>query len=82
MSDAVVPVKRGPGRPRKVPLPVPTPDDSSDYRIKHDQPEPSKSDPEDPRIGQPCDPGWSGVGFGDGSSYRCEGGFIVERLAL
>jgi len=39
-----------------------------------------KPDPDDPRIGQSCDSGWSSVGYGDGATYRCENGVIVERV--
>jgi hypothetical protein len=51
-------------------------------------PEPEvKTDPDDPRIGTECEgrPGlpdpkdWSGVGYDDGSFYRCENGIHVER---
>lgn len=58
------PVKRGPGRPRKPGTNLAT----------------DTSDESDPRIGQSCDPGWSGVGYDDGSTYRCEDGVIVERV--
>lgn len=62
------PVRRGPGRPRKV---------------QETEPEPEiTSDPDDPRIGKKCPPDWSGVGYDDGTTYRCENGVIVERLNL
>lgn len=63
MPDAT-PVRRGPGRPRQVQL---------ETKVK------SPSDPDDPRIGQECDPSWSSVGY-DGATYRCEDGVIVERV--
>lgn len=65
MADEA-PVKRGPGRPRKVVQEEPAKPDV-------------KSDPDDPRIGQECDPSWNGVGFEDGY-YRCENGVIVEKM--
>jgi hypothetical protein len=74
MADEVesTPVKRGPGRPRKV--------------VQEAPPEPEKvappSDPDDPIIGTPCDPSWSCVGYGDGTTYRCEDGFHVERVVF
>lgn len=62
------PVRRGPGRPRKQAAePV---EAAADVPV----------DNSDPRIGQECDPGWSSVGYGDGSTYRCENGKIVERV--
>lgn len=71
MADEVesTPVKRGPGRPRKVVVPEVAS-------------EPVPSDPNDPRIGTPCDPSWSCVGYGDGTTYRCEGGLHVERVVF
>lgn len=62
------PVKRGPGRPRKV--------------VQEAVPEPKvevKSDPDDPRIGRSVDPAWSQISFADGE-YRIEGGVIVEKI--
>lgn len=68
------PVKRGPGRPRKVVAPKvePAPDDA------WKTPEPVVV-PVDPRIGQKCPADWSSVGYEDGT-YRCENGRIVERV--
>lgn len=68
------PVKRGPGRPRKQPPPEP---DSAAAESVTKQPAPEN---DDPRIGQPCDSAWSGIGYDDGTSYRCENGVIVERV--
>lgn len=65
--DEITPLKRKPGRPRKVPLPT-------------EESETVPSDPDDPRIGQSCDTAWSGIGYDDGTSYRCENGVIVERV--
>jgi hypothetical protein len=71
------PVKRGPGRPRKVA--APKVDVSPPDEWKTSEPEPvAKS--ADPRIGQSCPSSWSSVGYGDGSTYRCENGKIVERV--
>jgi hypothetical protein len=68
VSEDTQPIKRGPGRPRK---PV-------DHQPKHAAVEPQ---PEDPRIGQDCDPDWAVVTFSDtGNMYRCENGKIVERV--
>lgn len=62
------PTRRGPGRPRKVQETEP-------------KPEPEvKPDPDDPRIGTKCPKEWNGVGYDDGSFYRCENGKHVERL--
>lgn len=68
-ADESTPVKRGPGRPRKV----------------QEEPKPEVknplTDPDDPRIGESCDPDWSVVAFSDtGYMYRCEDGVIVERV--
>lgn len=71
------PVKRGPGRPRKVA--APKVDVSPPDEWKTSDPEPAAV-PVDPRIGQSCDPSWSSVGYSDGSTYRCENGVIVERV--
>lgn len=69
MSEEAQPAKRRPGRPRKA---VVAPMAESDAGV-------SAAD-SDPRIGQQCDPGWSSVGYGDGATYRCENGKIVERV--
>lgn len=67
----VTPVKRGPGRPRKVAVPEAAPEVVA-----------PPTDPDDSRLGQPCDPSWRTVTYGDdGSCYRCENGFHVERVA-
>lgn len=76
------PVKRGPGRPRKVAAPkveVASPPDEWKTNEPGLEPEPVSA-PTDPRIGQSCDPSWSSVGYSDGSTYRCENGAIVERV--
>lgn len=74
MADEVesTPVKRGPGRPRKVqPEAVAAPDPA--------QPE-VKSDPDDALIGQPVAEGVHGIMLPDGTEYRCSGGVIVEKI--
>jgi hypothetical protein len=65
-------VRRGPGRPRKV-----QETESVKSAPKSERP----LDPDDPRIGQECDPDWSVVAFSDTDrQYRCENGVIVERV--
>jgi hypothetical protein len=69
------PVRRGPGRPRKVQETEPTPEPEPEAK-----PGPP-SDPDDERIGQECNPEWSVVAFTDTDRmYRCENGVIVERV--
>lgn len=75
------PVKRGPGRPRKQPAPDPVQEAPSEAAAEAEAPEADVPvDPSDPRIGQKCHPSWSGIGYDDGTSYRCENGKIVERV--
>lgn len=72
------PAKRGPGRPRKVAV---APEGKSDAEVIVEALAVEvPADPSDPRIGQSCHPGTSSVGYGDGSTYRCENGKIVERV--
>jgi hypothetical protein len=73
------PVKRSPGRPRKIAAAakVEAPADDA-WKTPEPAAEPAK--PADPRVGQECPAGWSAVGYSDGSSYRCENGKIVERV--
>lgn len=69
MADEVesTPVKRGPGRPRKV--------------VQETAVEPKvRSDPPDPRIGQFLHEGVRWVSYPDGSEYRCVDGVITERM--
>lgn len=73
----ITPVKRGPGRPRKHPLPEPT---AAPEQVPAKAEPVSEKDSGDPRIGQTCHPDWSGIGYDDGTSYRCENGVIVERV--
>ncbi len=65
--------KRGPGRPRKVPVETPK------EPVEAPKPEPKK--PADGRIGEDVgDDRIHFVSFSDGSEYRCENGVIVERV--
>jgi hypothetical protein len=77
------PVKRGPGRPRKQPAPGPAPEVTPDTvaaDVVAEEPDKPAKKNDDPRIGMDCDPSWSSVGYDDGSTYRCEGGKLVERV--
>lgn len=71
MADEVesTPLKRGPGRPRKV--------------AQEAAPEPgvpaTPFNSNNPQVGQTCDPTWSGVGC-EAGFYRCENGVIVEKV--
>ncbi len=72
-----LPVKRGPGRPRKVATPKVVDAAPPDAWRTSDGP----TIPPDPRIGQHVDDArWTSIGFDDGSQYRCESGIIVERV--
>lgn len=75
------PVKRGPGRPRKQPVPVEpaevTPDTVTAATVAADEP---AEQADDERIGLEVSPGTEEVSFGDGSKYRCEDGKLVERV--
>lgn len=63
--DKNAPIRRGPGRPRK---------------IQESDPEPKRpSDPADPRIGESVEDGVKWISFADGSEYRCADGVITER---
>jgi hypothetical protein len=65
------PVRRGPGRPRKNPVPPPATEVVAEAPV-------GKSDP---RIGEEvADERWLAISFPDGNQYRCEDGKIVERL--
>lgn len=65
------PVRRGPGRPRKV--------QETEPALKSEVTPPS--DPDDPRIGQKvADDRWHHIAFEDGIEYRVEDGVIVERV--
>lgn len=72
MADEVenAPVKRGPGRPRKVVQEAP---------VAAKAPE-VKSDPDDPRIGEFVHEGAHWISYPDGSEYRCVDGVITERV--
>lgn len=62
-----VPVRRGPGRPRRA--------ESESPSV-----EARPSDPADGRIGTDVHPDATAVGFDDGSQYRVEDGVLVERV--
>lgn len=74
MADEVenTPVKRGPGRPRKIVA------EAAEPAV---EPEAAPFDPSNPQVGQTCDPDWSGFGHESGF-YRCENGVLVERVTL
>jgi hypothetical protein len=72
-----LPVKRGPGRPRKVA--APKVDAQPDDAWKTSPPAPSI--PSDERVGERVDvPGCTGYTFPDDREYRVENGVIVERI--
>lgn len=75
-----LPVKRGPGRPRKVAA-VPQAEPESSPADAWKTPEPAKFPP-DERIGQRvADPRWSSISYSDDQrEYRIEDGVIVERV--
>lgn len=79
MADET-PVKRGPGRPRKIPADTPvevTPEVVTEPALSVAE----TRNTGDPRIGQPVDEkGAHGVMFPDGKHYRCENDVVVERL--
>jgi len=77
MPEETIPVKRGPGRPRKTAVAPKVESTPPADEWKTSEP---VAEPVDPRIGQMCDVGTSSVGYGDGSTYRCENGKIVERV--
>lgn len=72
------PAKRGPGRPRKVAV-APTVEPDAAPIVEAPVAD-APVDDSDSRIGQACGPNQSSVGYGDGSTYRCENGKIVERV--
>jgi hypothetical protein len=75
------PVRRGPGRPRKVQATEPVKPDPEPEVEPEVEAGPPPSDPDDERIGQSCNPDWAVVAFSDTDRmYRCENGVIVERL--
>jgi hypothetical protein len=76
----VQPPKRGPGRPRKNPLPpVVTPDAVAAETALPEPATPARTWQDD-RIGFEVDPRAEAIGFDDGRTYRCADGVIVERL--
>lgn len=80
MAEEAQPAKRRSGRPPKVAV-APKVESDTEVVVETlvaDVP----ADPSDPRIGQSCDPGWSSVGYGDGCTYLCRNGKIVEKVFL
>lgn len=73
MADEVesTPVKRGPGRPRKIATPEP--------ELVAEPESADPFDPSDPRVGQTCDPAWLSVGC-EGGSFLCKDGVITEKV--
>jgi hypothetical protein len=73
------PVKRGPGRPRKVVAPkIETPPDA----WKTPEPAaPPLDDLDQARIGQTVNETATDIGYDDGRRYLCKDGKIVERIA-
>lgn len=74
MTVEAQPVKRAPGRPRKVPVERPG--------VVEEVPvEGSPLFEPDERVGQKVDDErWVSISFDDGRSYRVENGVIVERV--
>lgn len=74
------PVKRGPGRPRKVAAPkveVASPPDE----WKTEQPAVRLDDLDRGRIGQAVNVTATDIGYDDGRRYLCANGKITERVA-
>lgn len=84
MADT--PVRRGPGRPRKVvaePAKAKVPASEPAEAPKAEEPPVEKAqpaDPRDPRIGQEVHPLATRIGFDDGGEYECADGFITKRV--
>jgi hypothetical protein len=77
MADET-PVKRGPGRPRKIQVEAQV-EVKPEAAVEPKKPE-VKTDPTDPRIGQTVDDDrWAHISFSDGE-YRVENGVIVEKI--
>lgn len=80
MPEETQPPKRGPGRPRKVPVAKPLAVDNSPAPADEWKTSPP-APPADERIGQKvADDRWSSISFPDGREYHCENGVIVERV--
>lgn len=75
---AETPVRRGPGRPRKVVPDAPAVDAKADEPPKESPAE--KARPSDDRIGEEVDPAVEFLSFEDGREYRCADGVITERV--
>uniref|UniRef100_UPI003F491F27 hypothetical protein n=1 Tax=Pseudonocardia sp. CA-138482 TaxID=3240023 RepID=UPI003F491F27 len=74
MPEETPPAKRGPGRPRKTPVPPAEPEAAADeWR--------TAPAPADDRLGAEVGASAEFVSFPDGREYRCEGGRIVERVS-
>lgn len=89
---AETPVRRGPGRPRKVtPVPLKTeapPEPSAIAEVPEETvgkpvqaaDKAPPSDPDDPRVGQEVHPLATHIGFDDGSQYECADGLAARRV--
>lgn len=75
----VVPVKRGPGRPRKVAPKVVAEAPPDAWKTTVDPALPL-TDVDRERIDRSVHPTATEIGFDDGRRYRCADGKIVERL--
>lgn len=76
MADET-PVKRGPGRPRKIQVEAQV---EVNPEVVAEETKPAvKADPSDEWIGQAVDEGVHGIMLPDGREYRCADGVIVER---
>lgn len=83
MADT--PVRRGPGRPRKVLVePVKAEVAAGGPAIAAEsEPAVEKSSPhdsDDPRIGQEVHPLATRIGFEDGAQYECADGSVTKRV--
>jgi hypothetical protein len=77
------PVRRGPGRPRKLPDGAHTSGSEPYASLPKVSSRPAVGAPtnkSDPRIGMKVHPDAAVVGFDDGSQYRAAGGVLVEKL--
>lgn len=83
MADT--PVRRGPGRPRKVvpePAKVEAPADEPAVPSAPEEPaeKTPRHDSDDPRIGQGVHPLATHIGFDDGAQYECADGLVTKRI--
>jgi hypothetical protein len=84
MPEETIPVKRGPGRPRKAaaaPKVESTPP-ADEWKTEPPAAAPPAEldDLDRERIGLEVSPTTTAIGFGDGRQYRCEDGKIAERV--